>query len=54
LCNTLPPAMKEKRGVIVYGHGLFTVARDDFNEAFADLLNIERLCMETYFKRVRV
>ena len=54
LCNTLPPAMKEKRGVIVYGHGLFTVARDDFNEAFADLLNIERLCMETYFKRIRV
>lgn len=52
LCHTLPPAMKGHRGVIVYGHGLFTVARDDFNEAFANLLAIERGCRDEYFKRV--
>jgi len=43
LCNTLPPAMEGRRGVIVYGHGLFTVGRDDFNEAFTNLLAVERM-----------
>jgi ribulose-5-phosphate 4-epimerase/fuculose-1-phosphate aldolase len=52
LCHTLPPAMEGRRGVIVYGHGLFTVGREDFNEAFANLLAIERLCQETYLRMV--
>lgn len=52
LCNTLPPAMQGRRGVIVYGHGLFTVAKDDFNTAFANLLDVERRCREIYFKRL--
>jgi len=54
LCNTLPPAMEGRRGVIVYGHGLFTVGRDDFNEAFTNLLAVERMCREEYFRRVGV
>ncbi|HOZ48882.1 MAG TPA: class II aldolase/adducin family protein [Candidatus Hydrogenedentes bacterium] len=49
LCNTLPPAMVGHRGVIVYGHGLFTVARDDFNEAFGNLLAVEAMCRDLYF-----
>ena len=53
LCNTLPQAMEGRRGVIVYGHGLFTVAKDDFNEAFATLLDVERLCRDRYFSTVR-
>ncbi len=52
LCNTLPPAMEGRRGAIVYGHGLFTVARDDFNTAFANLLDIERRCRELYYARL--
>ena len=52
LCNTLPPAMKGRRGVIVYGHGLFTVAESDFTNAFANLLDIEKLCSDTFFDRV--
>lgn len=52
LCNTLPPAMQGRRGVIVYGHGLFTVAKHDFNTAFANLLDIERRCREMYFERM--
>ncbi len=52
LCNTLPPAMEGRRGVIVYGHGLFTVAQNDFNAAFANLLGIERMCRDEYFRRV--
>ncbi|HEO71169.1 MAG TPA: rRNA adenine dimethylase [Candidatus Hydrogenedentes bacterium] len=52
LCNTLPPAMEGRRGVIVYGHGLFTVGREDFNAAFDSLLGIERRCREVYFERL--
>ena len=50
LCNTLPSAMRNKRGVIVWGHGLFTVSGDDFNGAFRNLLSIERMCREEYFR----
>ncbi len=50
LCNTLPPAMVGGRGVIVWGHGLFTVSKEDFNGAFRNLLSIERMCREEYFR----
>jgi ribulose-5-phosphate 4-epimerase/fuculose-1-phosphate aldolase len=50
LCNTLPPAIQGNRGAIVYGHGLFTVADDDFNTAFANLLDVERACRRLYFE----
>ncbi len=53
LCHTLPPAIQNKRGVIVWGHGLFTVTSEDFNEAFKHLLEIENMCREEYFARVR-
>ncbi len=50
LCNTLPPAMKNNRGVIVWGHGLFTVSEGDFNSAFRNLLSIEKMCLKEYLK----
>ncbi|MFH1217263.1 MAG: class II aldolase/adducin family protein [Pseudomonadota bacterium] len=53
LCNTLPPAVINRRGAIVWGHGLFTVADDDFNLAFRHLLDIENMCREEYFERIR-
>ncbi len=52
LCNTVPNAIKDKPGVIVYGHGLFTTAADDFNIAFKNLLEIENDCKKEYFRRV--
>lgn len=52
LSNTLPPAMEGNRGVIVYGHGLFTVGKSDFNRAFSNLLDIEKKCREDYFRRI--
>ena len=52
LCHTLPPAIQGKRGVIVWGHGVFTVAKDDFNQAFTHLLEIENMCREEFFARV--
>lgn len=51
LCNTLPPAIRGKKGVIVYGHGLFTLGAMDFREAFASLMDVERFCREEYFRR---
>jgi len=52
LCNTVPSAIIGRKGVIVYGHGLFAVGKDDFNEAFENLLNIEKMCKELYFRKV--
>lgn len=53
LCNTLPPAIKDRRGAIVWGHGLFTVGQKDYNEAFRSLLDIENMCRQEYMDRVR-
>lgn len=52
LCNTLPPAIQNNRGAIVWGHGLFTVGKDDFNEAFRSMLEIENMCRAEYLNRV--
>lgn len=52
LCHTVPPAMRNHPGVIVYGHGLFTAGKHDFNEAFERLAAIENACRREYFKRI--
>jgi len=52
LCNTLPKAIAGRGGAIVWGHGLFTTAREDFNEAFRTLLEVENRCRDLYFERV--
>jgi len=52
LCNTVPAAIIDKPGVIVYGHGIFTTGADDFNLPFTNLLEIENACYREYFKRV--
>lgn len=48
LCNTLPPALANSGSAIVYGHGLFTTGREDFQEAFSEMRNIELMCTEKY------
>lgn len=52
LCRTVPPALAGRRGVIVYGHGVFTGGKIDFNEAFGNLLAIEESCRKEYFRRL--
>lgn len=52
LSNTLPPAMKGRRGAIVYGHGVFTTGREDFRDAFKNLADIESMCRNTYLELV--
>lgn len=53
LCNTVPEALKNHRGVIVYGHGVFTAARDDFNRPFKNLMDIEKNCRKAYFDQLK-
>ncbi len=52
LCHTLPRALSEHPGGIVWGHGLFTTGDIDFNEPFGTLLDVENMCREEYFDRV--
>ncbi|MGD9246957.1 MAG: class II aldolase/adducin family protein [Desulfobacteraceae bacterium] len=52
LCHTLPPALESRNAAIVYGHGLFTTGRDDFNEAFRSMVDVESACRRNYFEKV--
>jgi len=53
LSRTVPPAMDERGGVIVYGHGVFTAGRDDFRGALEILRRIEDRSRETLFGTLR-
>ena len=53
LCQTLPEAMETSNAAIVYGHGVFTVAKDDFREAFERMTAVEHRCRNLYFDTIR-
>lgn len=52
LSNTLPPAIQGRRAAIVYGHGVFSVGKNDFRTAFATLAAIEDLCRAKYLQLI--
>jgi len=54
LCRTLPPALAHHTGAMVLGHGVFTTGRQDFNEAFRTLLDIERASREEVLRRLGI
>jgi ribulose-5-phosphate 4-epimerase/fuculose-1-phosphate aldolase len=54
LCNTVPQAIQKHPGVIVYGHGVFTTGKTDFNRPFKNLIQIENNCRAEYFNRIRL
>ena len=51
LAKNVPPVIGEPGQAIVYGHGVFTIGRDDFREAFQALIDVENWCRDEYFKR---
>ncbi len=53
LCNTLPSALETNSSAIVYGHGLFTIGKSDFSEAFSNLLSVEHTCRHLYFEKIK-
>jgi len=50
LCNTLPRAFGNLNHVIVYGHGVFTLGKNDFSQAFNTLVEVETNARVTYFE----
>jgi len=54
LSRTMPAALKEYPGAIVYGHGIFVSGEKDFTDAFDTMLAIENGCRETYFERINL
>ena len=50
LAQTVPKALARYPSVIVYGHGVFTAAPQDFNQPLEHLIETERNCREEYFR----
>jgi ribulose-5-phosphate 4-epimerase/fuculose-1-phosphate aldolase len=52
LAKRVPPVIGATGSAIVYGHGVFTIGREGFGEAFAALVEVENFCREEYFRRL--
>lgn len=50
VARRVPPVVKEFGSALVYGHGSFCAGRNDFRESFLELVKIENLCREEYFR----
>ncbi|MFO8111344.1 MAG: class II aldolase/adducin family protein [Desulfosalsimonadaceae bacterium] len=53
LYTTVPGVIKEGKSAIVFGHGVFTATKTDFNDALANMVQIEQACREEYFDRLK-
>jgi ribulose-5-phosphate 4-epimerase/fuculose-1-phosphate aldolase len=51
LAARVPPVIGGPGKAIVYGHGVFAVGRDGFEEAFRSMVDVENRCREEYFRR---
>ncbi|MBN1830073.1 MAG: class II aldolase/adducin family protein [Deltaproteobacteria bacterium] len=52
--RAVQPLMAKHRGVVVYGHGVFSTGRYDFNEAYDEMARIENTCRNRYFNATDV
>ncbi len=51
LARNVPPAMSRSGGrAIVYGHGVFTSGKENFQEAFSAMIEVETWCRQEYFR----
>jgi ribulose-5-phosphate 4-epimerase/fuculose-1-phosphate aldolase len=53
LAKRVPPVIAGPGKALVYGHGLFTIGRRDFEEAFRTMVDVENWCRDEYFRRLR-
>jgi aldehyde:ferredoxin oxidoreductase/ribulose-5-phosphate 4-epimerase/fuculose-1-phosphate aldolase len=51
LARRVPPVIGATGQAIVYGHGVFTIGRQNFAAPFHALVAIERWCRQEYFRR---
>jgi ribulose-5-phosphate 4-epimerase/fuculose-1-phosphate aldolase len=52
LAKRVPPVIGEAGRALVYGHGVFTIGRRDFAEAFQAMVDVENWCRSEYFQRL--
>ncbi len=52
LAKRVPPVIGATGSAIVYGHGVFTLGRQGFGEAFAAMVDVENFCRDEYFRRL--
>jgi ribulose-5-phosphate 4-epimerase/fuculose-1-phosphate aldolase len=52
LAKRVPPVIAGSGRAIVYGHGVFTIGKDGFEEAFRAMVDVENRCREEYFRRL--
>lgn len=52
LAKRVPPVIGATGSAIVYGHGVFSIGREGFGEAFAAMVEVENFCREEYFRRL--
>jgi ribulose-5-phosphate 4-epimerase/fuculose-1-phosphate aldolase len=52
LAKRVPPVIAGPGKALVYGHGLFTIGRRDFEEAFRAMVEVENWCRDEYFRRL--
>jgi len=52
LAKRVSPVIAATGSAIVYGHGVFTIGRQGFGEAFAAMVEVENFCREEYFRRL--
>lgn len=50
---TLPALLAYHKAAIIYGHGVFTMGKHDFVDAFERLLNVEQACFDAYFDIIK-
>lgn len=51
IAKNVPPVIGSTGQAIVYGHGVFSIGKKDFAEAFQALVDVENWCREEYFRR---
>jgi ribulose-5-phosphate 4-epimerase/fuculose-1-phosphate aldolase len=51
IAKSVPPVIGGPGRAIVYGHGVFSIGRNDFAEAFRVLVEVENWCRGEYFRR---
>jgi ribulose-5-phosphate 4-epimerase/fuculose-1-phosphate aldolase len=52
LAKRVPPVIGASGSAIVYGHGVFTLGKAGFCEAFTAMVEVENFCRAEYFRRL--
>ena len=52
LAVRVPPVIGGPGKAIIYGHGVFAIGKDGFEEAFRSMVEVENRCREEYFRRL--